>query len=165
MFDFKVTLKEVGSHAFTIGQTRVTPVPVTHTDRQHCLGYRIEYQGKSLAYSGDATYNPNLIQLCRNVDLAVLDCSFPKNRQGIAHMHAGECGQVAQQAGVKHLVLSHFYPVAERYDLKKQAAQAFGGKITRARERDDHDGITRVPRHLKKKEADHIFFIRFDIDG
>ena len=135
--DFRVTLKEVGSHAFTIGKTLVTPVPVTHSDRQHCLGYRIEYQGKSLAYSGDATYASNLIRLCRNVDLAVLDCSFPKNRPGMAHMHAEECGQVAHQAGVKHLLLSHFYPVAERYDVKKQAARVFGGKITRAR-----DGLT-----------------------
>ena len=50
-------------------------------------------------------------------------------------MHAGECGQIAHQANVKHLVLSHFYPIADRFDVKKQAAQVFGGKITRARDR------------------------------
>ena len=133
--DFGVTLKEVGTRSFRIGQTRVTPVPVTHTDRQQCLGYRIAYQGRTLAYSGDATYAPDLIRLCRNVDLAILDCSFPQNRPGEAHMHAGECGRVAQEAGVKRLVLSHFYPIADRFDVKKQAAAAFHGKIIRARDR------------------------------
>lgn len=132
--DFNVRLKEVGSRSLTVGKTRIIPVPVTHTDQQHCLGYRIEYQGRTLAYSGDATYAPNLIRLCRNVDLAILDCSFPKNRPGTAHMHAGECGQVAQKAGVKRLVLSHFYPIADRFDVKKQAAQVFHGNIIRARD-------------------------------
>jgi ribonuclease BN (tRNA processing enzyme) len=134
-YAFKVTFKEVCTRSFTIGDTRVTPVPVTHTPRQICLGYRIRYQGRTLAYSGDATYAPNLLRLCRTVDLAILDCSFPQNCPGESHMHAGECGRVAQEAGVKRLVLSHFYPIADRFDVKKQAAQVFGGKIIRARDR------------------------------
>ena len=133
--DFRVTLKEVGTRPITLGKTRIIPVPMVHSDQQHCLGYRIEYQGRKLAYSGDAAYAPNLIKLCRNVDVAILDCSFPKNRPGVSHMHAGECGQIAHQANVKHLVLSHLYPIADRFDVKKQAAQVFGGKITRARDR------------------------------
>ncbi len=76
--EFRVTLKEVGTRSFTIGKTRVTPVPVTHTEHQICLGYRMTYQGRTLAYSGDASYAPNLIRLCRSVDLAILDCSFPQ---------------------------------------------------------------------------------------
>ena len=53
---------------------------MVHSEQQHCLGYRIEYQDRTLAYSGDAAYAPNLMTLCRNVDVAILDCSFPKNR-------------------------------------------------------------------------------------
>ena len=133
--EFRVILKEVGVRSFSIGKTRVTPVPVTHSDSQTCLGYRITYQERTLAYSGDATYAPNLLRLCHKVDLAILDCSFPKNRPGGGHMHAGECGRVAQEAAVRRLVLSHFYPIADRFDVKKQAAQFFGGKIIRARDR------------------------------
>jgi len=131
---FRVTLKEVEARTFTIGTTRITPRPMTHTDQQTCLGYRVEHQGRCFAYSGDACYSSNLVRLCRDVDLAILDCSFPKNRPGVAHMHAEDCGKVAEEAGVKRLILSHFYPVAERFDVKKQAAHAFGGKITLARD-------------------------------
>ena len=131
---FTVTLKEVGTRSFTIGSTRITPRTMTHTDQQTCLGYRVEYQGRSFVYSGDACYSPNLVQLCQDVDLAVLDCSFPRNRPGVAHMHAEDCGRVAQEAGVKRLVLSHFYPIAERFNIKKQAARAFSGPITLAKD-------------------------------
>jgi ribonuclease BN (tRNA processing enzyme) len=30
------------------------------------------------------------------------------------------------------LILSHFYPLAERYDVMAQAAEEFGGRITKA---------------------------------
>ncbi|MGB0909916.1 MAG: MBL fold metallo-hydrolase [Nitrospirales bacterium] len=131
---FSVTLQEVGTRPFRIGNTYITPRKMTHTDSQTCLGYRVEYQGRSLAYSGDACYSPNLVQLCQDVDLAILDCSFPSNRPGVAHMHAEDCGRVAKEAGVKRLVLSHFYPIAEQFNIKKQAARAFSGRITLAKD-------------------------------
>ena len=74
----------------------------------HCLGYRIEYGGKALAYSGDSQYCDNLVRLCGDVDLAVLDCSFPASRPNPVHLHAGQCGQVAREAGVGRLVLVTF---------------------------------------------------------
>jgi ribonuclease BN (tRNA processing enzyme) len=49
-------------------------------------------------------------------------------------LHAGQCGQVAHEAGVGRLVLSHFYPIAERYDVTAQAGEAFGGPVTRAKD-------------------------------
>ncbi len=47
---FPVTLKEVKSRSFAIGDTRVTPWPMTHSDQQICLGYRLEYQGRSATF-------------------------------------------------------------------------------------------------------------------
>jgi ribonuclease BN (tRNA processing enzyme) len=44
-------------------------------------------------------------------------------------MHAGDCGRVAREAGVKRLILSHFYPIAERYDVKRQAGRYFKDRI------------------------------------
>jgi len=131
---FQVTIKEVETRPFFIGRTTVFPMPVAHTDQQHCLGYRIEYGGKIVAYSGDACYADNLIPLCQSADVAILDCSFPANRPGLGHMHAGECGRIARQAQVKRLVLSHFYPIADQFDVKKQASRFFKGRITRAKD-------------------------------
>jgi ribonuclease BN (tRNA processing enzyme) len=131
---FKTTIREVKDQTFRIGRTRITARTVEHSRRLQCLGYRIEYGGKVLAYSGDALDCAGLRQLCRGADTAVLDCSFPANRPGPNHLHAGDCGKVAAAAGVNRLVLSHFYPVAERYDVKAQAGRQFKGRIIMGRD-------------------------------
>jgi len=131
---FRVHFKEVGDRSFAIGDTRIHPRTMTHVKDLHCVGYRIEHGGKILAYSGDTAYCDNLVRLCRNVDLALLDCSFPANKPGPVHLHAGQCGLVAEQASVGQLVLSHFYPIADRYDVRAQAANIFGGRVRKARD-------------------------------
>jgi ribonuclease BN (tRNA processing enzyme) len=132
--DFPVRLKEASHRSFRIGATRIVPVPVVHSRSLSCLGYRIEYRGRTLVYSGDAEYCESLVRLCRQADAAVLDCSFPATRPGPGHMHAGQCGQVAREAGVGRLVLSHFYPVADAADVKGQARREFRGRITLGRD-------------------------------
>ncbi|MGQ0812705.1 MAG: MBL fold metallo-hydrolase [Nitrospiraceae bacterium] len=131
---FRVTIKEVADRPFRLGDTRIVPRTVRHTPRLHCVGYRVEFGGKTIAYSGDSQYCESLVGLCRDADLAVLDCSFPANKPGPGHMHAGECGLVAHEAGIDRLILSHFYPIAERFDVAKQAARRFGGRIVRGRD-------------------------------
>lgn len=126
---FRVAFKEVTDRRFAIGDTLITPRTMTHVPDLHCVGYRIEYRGKTMAYSGDTQYCDNLVRLCRDVDVALLDCSFPANKPGPAHLHAGQCGLVAKEGGVDRLVLSHFYPIAERYDVRAQAGEEFDGSI------------------------------------
>ncbi|MBM4121068.1 MAG: MBL fold metallo-hydrolase [Nitrospira sp.] len=131
---FRVTIREVADRSFRIGRANITARTVEHSQRLHCLGYRIEYGKKVLAYSGDAMYCDGLLRLCHGADVAVLDCSFPANRPGPNHLHAGDCGRVAREASVKRLVLSHFYPITERFDVKKQAGRLFKGRITMGRD-------------------------------
>lgn len=134
---FRVRFREVSDRPFWIGKTKIFPRKVVHSPRLHCLGYRLEYGGKALVYSGDSQYCTNLVTLCGDADLAVLDCSFPANRPGPVHLHAGQCGQVAKEAGVGQLVLSHFYPIADRYDVRAQAGKQYKGKIWKGK-----DGMT-----------------------
>ncbi len=131
---FKVHLKEVTDRAFQIGDTRITPRRIVHVPDLNSVGYRIEYKKKTLVYSGDAQYCDSLIRLCQNADAAVLDCSFPATKPGPVHMHAGECGQVAEEAGVDRLVLSHFYPPADRADVNAQAAEHFCGTVIKGKD-------------------------------
>lgn len=131
---FPVMLKEVNTQPFSVESTRIVPKPMTHTTQQCCLGYRIEYQGRTAAFSGDAMASSNLRKLCEKVDLAILDCSFSEHRPGTSHMHAAECGKVAHQAGVKRLVLSHFYEAADRANIVRQARRHFNGTIVKAKD-------------------------------
>ena len=131
---FPVRYRDLRDRPVRIGATTIVPITVLHSPGLHCLGYRVEYRGKALAYSGDSQYCAPLVRLCGDADIAVLDCSFPASRPNPVHLHAGQCGQVAREAGVGRLVLSHFYPIAERYDVKAQAGEAFEGPINKAKD-------------------------------
>jgi ribonuclease BN (tRNA processing enzyme) len=131
---FQVTVREVADRAFAIGATKITPRTVLHSSNLHCVGYRIEHEGRVLTYSGDAQYCPGLVRLCDHADVAILDCSFPATKPGPGHMHAGECGEVAREAQLGRLILSHFYPVADRSDVRRQAGRRYDGPITVGRD-------------------------------
>ena len=89
--------------------------------------------GRAVAQS-NASGTIRILMNGGDADLAILDCSFPASRPNTVHLHAGQCGQVAREATVGRLVLSHFYPIAERHDVRAQAGEAFGGAITKARD-------------------------------
>ena len=132
---FKTSVTELTDQTIQLGKTRVTAGTVVHSRKLACQGYRVEYGGRTCVYSGDAEYSRGLVTLCGHADLAVLDCSFPLEHPGKGHMTAQDCGRVAHEAGVKRLLLSHFYPVAEQYDAKRQAAEKFDGRVTMAKDR------------------------------
>jgi len=78
--------------------------------------------------------SPNLVSLCQDVDVAILDCSFSSHAPGGSHMHAEECGKVAKKANIKKLVLSHFYETADRSNVVAQARRFFSGPVVKGKD-------------------------------
>lgn len=83
------------------------------------LAFRIEYDGKSVVWSGDTSSNSansNMVALSQNTDLliydtAILDTTPPPF--SILHTTPARIGEVASAANVKKLVLSHLTPQTE----------------------------------------------------
>lgn len=98
------------------------------------LGYRIKTNSGTIIYSGDTDYCENIVSLCRKADLAVLECSTPDEKKIHGHLTPGLAGQIAEQAQVKHLVLSHFYPDCDNVDLLSQCSKFYSGQITLAQD-------------------------------
>ncbi len=135
--NFGITVKEVLDEPFSIGGARIIPKKLRHAGGFGCVGYRIEHSGKALAYSGDTILCREIVELCRNADVAILDCSVPKGFAGqTARHHLGVtgCGLVAKQAGVRKLVLSHIYPACKGHNLAKECREVFGGEIIVAKD-------------------------------
>ena len=105
--------------------------PLTH-QQNACLGYRIEYGGKSLIYSGDTDYCESLIELARKGDVLVVECSFPDGYKVEGHLTPGEIGEIATQAEVKKVILTHLYPLCDQFDVVSQVKKKFSGEIIKA---------------------------------
>lgn len=95
------------------------------------VAYRIEYQGKSLVYTGDTTsltpdrseIDSNLVELAQDADLLIYDTAILDNTEApfiALHTRPTDIGKVAAMANVNHLVLSHITPMTETnlHDVK-----------------------------------------------
>lgn len=101
------------------------------------LGYRLEAEGKSIVFSGDAVFSHGVKDLAYQADVFVCECSFPGDESAVGHLSAGDVGRIAQQAGVKRLVLVHLYPPAHQANLLEQVRKHFSGPMEIA-----SDGLT-----------------------
>jgi ribonuclease BN (tRNA processing enzyme) len=133
---------------------RVSAVVVQHPPVKPALGYRFDFHDRSIAFSGDTTPIEAVAQLAKGADVLVheamylpgladyLHAQIARGRpvhfdDYMAHMKADhspveDVGRIAQEAGVKTLVLSHLTPAVEAITdemWRAPAAQNFKGEI------------------------------------
>jgi ribonuclease BN (tRNA processing enzyme) len=107
--------------------------PTNHTS--HSIAYRIEHpSGKSLVYSGDTGFCPEIIDLALGSDLLILECAQPEGKVIEGHLTPSLAGRIATSAGVKRLLLSHFYPEALETDIASECRKTYDGELVLGRD-------------------------------
>jgi ribonuclease BN (tRNA processing enzyme) len=101
-----------------------------------CFAMRIEAGGKTFVYTGDGSYQPELIDFCREADFLLCECNFYGNQDGkqAGHMNSIEAGELAEKAGVKQLCLTHLPHYGDISELLREAKTQFAGMIKLAEE-------------------------------
>ncbi|MCG6878666.1 MAG: ribonuclease Z [Deltaproteobacteria bacterium] len=113
------------------GHYRIKTAPASHTP--HSLAYRLENNaGKAVVISGDTAYCDPIIQLAKNADLLILEAAFPDDQPMEGHLTPSLAGRMAGLAGVKGLVLTHFYPECLKTDIAAQCRRTWQGELTLA---------------------------------
>ncbi len=97
--------------------------------KNESVGFRFEIDGKIICYSGDSGYCVELTRLCREADLAILECSFPDELAVEGHLSPSLAGKIASTAKAKKLVLTHFYPGTTDSNLLEVAQKFFSGPV------------------------------------
>jgi len=111
------------------GPLTITSVPVKHTP--HSIAFRLQdCSGASMVYSGDTDYCSSIVELARDCDVLILECSFPEGMHCEGHLTPDLAGRIAAEANCKQLALTHFYPVCNPQECCSGAAQYFDGPIT-----------------------------------
>jgi len=175
-----VTVVEVADGAnFTIGDVKVRAVANSHFDHPGgeqdgtvSLSYRFEMDGRSIAYTGDTGPAPAVTALATGADLLVSEvidldrllASIRTQRRdaspqmlgqmaqhlGTHHLLPADLGAMAAEAGVGHLVLTHFAipgPLAESEPtLRDGVREHYAGPLDLARDLASFDvGCLSVP--------------------
>jgi len=107
---------------------RIISKPVEHFGG---VAYRIEDEDLSLVYSGDTKPDERLIDLSRNIDVLIHECSFPSSVLLGKHTSDEDLVKIVARVKPRVLVVVHLYPEMElrRYELMKALRNAFDGDI------------------------------------
>lgn len=106
----------------------VHPVP--------CFGYRVEIDGRVIAFCTDTGICDNAVTLARDADLLITECGLKPGEHSPEwpHLNPQDAIGIAQRAGAKRLALIHFgaevyRTLGDRLELKEQFGQASPGLI------------------------------------
>jgi ribonuclease Z len=129
-----------GAVVYDDGEVKVTAFAVDHKPVRYTFGYRFEAKGQSIVVSGDMRPNANLLRHAKNADVLILEAYLPEHfdkvdtpavaaRLKSYHTSAEEAGQIAAEANVKRLVLTHLIPANAEDTFRERAARKFKGTI------------------------------------
>lgn len=125
---YELTIKEISQEGLPYRDLKILSKPMAHISES--VGYRIEFRdGKSMAVSGDTDYCQNIIDLAAEVDLLVLECSFPDGKKVEGHLTPSLAGRIASESRCRKLMLYHFYPICDQYDILMQCKQVYQGEV------------------------------------
>ena len=106
----------------------IESIPVNHNDES--LAYKITGPGgKSVVYSGDTGFSENLVLLSKDTDILICESSLPDDYEVAGHLTPSLAGKTASLAGVKMLVLTHFYPECDEVDIAKECRKTYSGPL------------------------------------
>jgi ribonuclease BN (tRNA processing enzyme) len=121
----------IGSMTFTFSRTD-HPVET--------LAARIDANGKSLGYSADSGSGWSLKELGPGLDLALCEATFLQDQEdSLQHLSARQAGQMARQAGVDRLMITHLWPTVDPEQAVAEASAAFEKPTLLARLNESYD--------------------------
>jgi ribonuclease BN (tRNA processing enzyme) len=105
---FQLTLHEiVPNEPARVGPMRVSAFPVVHLEAAGpCVGYRIEVEGKVIAYSGDTEWTDTLVDIARDADLFICE-AYTYDRKVKSHTDYATLAARLPQLQAKRVVLTH----------------------------------------------------------
>jgi len=109
----------------------VESAPMEHNEES--IAYRITGpDGYSVVYSGDTEYSENLITLAKKADLLICESALPDDKGVKGHLTPSLAGEIATQAEVAKLVLTHFYPACDQVDIEQECRKTYSGALVLA---------------------------------
>ena len=119
----------------TIGGVTVTPRVVDHIEPTFALV--AEADGARLCYTSDTASGAAVTAAAVGADVLLAEATLPPAYENRArHMTPAQAAALAEQRGVRTLVLTHLWPTVDRAEAAGAARDLFGGRVIVADELD-----------------------------
>lgn len=104
---------------------------------------RLEAAGRVLVYTADGALADDVVELSRGADLLVAEATlseaYADRAEAAGHMTGSQAGTLARRAGVRRLLLTHFFPTTDPQESVAAAEKAFGGPVQAAEEGETYE--------------------------
>lgn len=116
---------QIGPFSISFLKT-VHPVP--------CFAMRIAAGGKTVVYTADSSYIEGFVPFTEKADVFICECNMYANQDGskAGHMNSIEAGEIARDANVGELLLTHLPHTGNPSQLVEEAKQIFNGRVVLA---------------------------------
>lgn len=116
-----------------IGPFRIDFLKTSHP--VDCYAMRITSKDQTIVYTADTGFKEELIEFSQHADLLVSECNFygEQNFSDAGHLNSLQVGQLANEANVKQLLLTHLPHYGNVNELVSQAKQYYHGRIQLAK--------------------------------
>ena len=132
---FDINIKQLKNSTIKIRNINIKTSETKHSTTTKSVIYRIEHKGKTLVYTGDTDYCKEVVEIAKNADVLLIECSFPNNKKIEGHLTPALAGKIASEANVKSVILTHFCPEVLKTNIKKACLKEFNGKIILAKDK------------------------------
>ncbi|MEW9677178.1 MBL fold metallo-hydrolase [Lentibacillus sp. L22] len=116
---------------------KIGPFMIEFIETKHpvtCYAMRITAGDTVVVYTADTSMFPELVAFSKGADLLISECSLYQEQDGLpmGHMNSVDVGQLANDADVSELLLTHLPHYGDHQDLLHQAKEIYHGKIALA---------------------------------
>ncbi|WP_257347411.1 MBL fold metallo-hydrolase [Pseudalkalibacillus decolorationis] len=138
-----IELADEGGHVLCDIPAKITTTPVVHNVKT--FAFRFDVGLKSIVISGDTAPVDSLVELAKGADVlvqdaAITDSSISKKTEDAnlkniweqlqkEHCTPAQAAEIAKQAGVKQLIMTHFLPNVNEKKVYQEASAVFDGEV------------------------------------
>lgn len=129
----KIRVKELAIGRMDFDGFSIIAANTPHMDGS--LALRVDQNDKSVVYSGDTDYSEALIELAKDADLLVIECSLPdeaSKREG--HLTPGEVAEITNKSGAKKIVVTHLYPICDEAGVVETIRKNVSAEVIEAQD-------------------------------
>lgn len=121
---------------FPLGGTDATIDVHATPHTAESVAFAVHAPDGRLVYTGDTGPSEPLARWADGPDILLAECSLPEDQSIPEHLTPRTAGKLAQGAGAKRLVLTHFYPPVEQVDIRAEVAREYAGPVALASDGD-----------------------------
>ena len=106
--------------------------PTRHSPES--IAFRLDGPDGAFVYTGDTEYSGMVVELARGAHTLLIECTRPDDDPLPNHLTPSGAAQIAREAGVERVVVTHLQPAVDNELLPSRVREGYDGEVLVAKD-------------------------------